>query len=774
MTPERVDAVVIGSGFGGAIAACRLAQAGQRVLILERGRRYPRGSFPRRMDSLQDWMYSDARQGLLEVKPLLTEMLALQVAGYGGGSLLYNSVQMRAPAALFDKGWPQGVTRKSLDPYYDLAAYMLDVTPIQESQPLGIPERTRRLQRAAESLGRSGQFFLPNLAVNFGQPESVSKNKFGVDQEGCRHCGECIIGCNHHAKNTLDLNYLAVAEQHGAQVKTGCRAHRITPEAGGYCVSYLDHSDGTPQGKEARILTRRVFLCAGAVNSTELLLRCRDQHHTLPKISAKLGHGYSANGDLLTLVFHTQEVMLPSRGPGITSAILFERGRHHQDPTWFLLEDGGVPEDMAVRGQALDPQRPLEKTGQVLWEDLLRVIGARADAPTADARTQHSTVLLLMGRDHASGTMTLDGLTGQLRMRWELAPNLPLYTAQSRLAQDVAKALGGELTHSPTWKLLHQPLTIHNLGGCHMADDAEHGVTDGHGEVFGHPGLFVLDGSIIPRAIGANPSHTISAVAERSIEGIIRRITDQPSWQAPERALAKHIAEPLDKVHIPTLGTAEPESHMISISFHETMSGAVSSGWSPSTDFVGAAQAGQKSGNKMRFTLLISILDLDEFLSDVDHTAIATGVLHVPGFTGSEGAPISAGVFNLFAPSDRPDARKMLYALPFYGEDGQPYLLDGFKDVRDHGSFDVWESNTTLYTVIRHGHSRQGEVRASGILSIDLGHVLKLLASLHVTGAANSKERAHAIERLGMAFFGALWKVYIEPKLPQLPQGVIR
>lgn len=762
MTPECVDAVVIGSGFGGAIAACRLSQAGQRVLILERGRRYPRGSFPRRLDALSDWLYSPDKQGLLELKPFLTELLAVQVAGYGGGSLLYNSVQMRAPEALFHKGWPQGVSRKTLDPYYDLCAYMLDVTPISEAQPLGLPERTRRLRAAAESLGRGPQFFLPNLGVHFGEPETLRKNKFGVDQEGCRHCGECIVGCNYHAKNTLDLNYLAVAERNGAVVKTSCRAHRILKDGAGYRVHFLDSSD-TP--KEAVVSARRVFLCAGAVNSTELLLRCRDQHRTLPNLSERLGHGYSANGDLISLVFQTKEKILPSRGPGITSALLYDRGRVGKDHTWFLLEDGGVPEDMAVRGQSLDPKRPADKTGRVLWDDLFRVLGVRADAPTADDRTQHSTVLLMMGQDHASGTMSLDERTNELRMRWELTPNLPLYSMQSRLAQDVASALGGELTHNPIWKMLHQPITIHNLGGCNMAESPEQGVTDSCGEVFGHPGLFVLDGSIIPRAIGANPSHTISAVAERSIETIIGRITGNPAWQAPERHLAPHREEPLDKVHIPMGGTAEPESQMRGISFQETMSGFVKQGWSPSDDFVGAAHAGRSAGQTMSFTLDIAALDLDAFLADSEHTAIASGVVHVDGLTGPQGARVSAGVFNLFAETDRPDVRKMLYALPFYGADGQPYLLDGYKDVRDHGSFDVWEANTTLYTVIREGHSRQGNVRACGVLTIDLSHVLRLVASTHVTGADSLGDRAQTIQRFFGAFFGTLWKVYIEPKL---------
>lgn len=770
MSHEQFDAVVIGSGFGGAVTACRLTQAGLRVLILERGRRYPRGSFPRGVDQTHQWIFSERERGLLEMKPLLTEMLALQVAGYGGGSLLYNNVQLRPPEKLFHSGWPAGLSRRELDPYFDLVGYMLDITPLREEQPLGLPPRTRQFRRAAHALEREGQFFLPNLAVNFAQPGALHKNKFGVEQAGCTHCGECIVGCNLHAKNTLDLNYLAVAEQGGAQVRTSCQAHLIEPDAGGYRVTYRDLAE---HGQLRVIKAPRVFLCAGAVNSTELLLRCRDQHGTLRNLSPRLGHGYSANGDFLAFIYHTKKPMSPQRGPGITSALVYDRDRSGaaKENTWFLLEDGGAPQELVSRGQALDPRQSLLKTGRALWDDVLRGLGASIAEPPPDASTEHSVALLLMGHDHANGQLLLDGVGGaplHLRLRWDLQPNLPLYSAQSRIAKDIANALGGELVYNPTWQKLHQPITIHNLGGCAMADSPEAGVVDPHGEVFGHPGLFVLDGSIIPRAIGANPSHTIAAVAERSIESIIRRITGHPGWQAPERRLATRIEEPFDKIHIPVGGTAEPEHLMSGLTFQETMSGFLKPAWTPADDYSGAAKAGAETHEKLEFTLTITAPDADGFLSDLDHTAIATGTVHAAGFTGPEGAPVSAGVFNLFVETGDAAARRMLYALPFYGLDGQPYLLDGFKDIRDHGSFDVWAANTTLYTVIREGHSRKGAVRATGVMRIDPVHALRMAATIRVTGDARAVERARVLEQFGQSYFGTLWKVYIQPRLPKI------
>ncbi|MFO0577944.1 MAG: GMC family oxidoreductase [Polyangia bacterium] len=773
MNADRFDAVIIGSGFGGSVAACRLAQAGQRVLILERGQRYPQGSFPRSFKERSRWLYTEHEQGLVDVKPLVTEMIALQAAGYGGGSLLYNNVHIRAAPQLFSRGWPAGYDRASLDPYYDLVGYMLDITPISETQPLGLPQRTQAFRQAAESLGREAQFFLPNLAVNFSAPGVQSRNKFGVEQQGCTHCGECIVGCNRHAKNTLDLNYLAVAEQHGAVVRTRCQAERIEPApGGGYWVHYSDFAagQGNVKGSEKRLVCgRNVFVCAGAVNSTELLLRCRDVYGTLPHLSDRLGHGYSANGDFLAFVFHSLAPLGPTRAPGITSALLFDRkdGKHH---TWFLLEDGGASEDLVRIGQLLDPKRSLLGTGRSLWSNVLRALDVHLHGPLPDGDLERCSVILVMGRDSATGTIALDPASGQLRLRWELPPNLPLYDAQARLASDVAKALGGEVAFNPLWKQLHQPITIHNLGGCNMADSPSGGVTDGNGEVFGHPGLFVLDGARVPVAIGANPSSTIAATAERSIEAVIRRLTGNPQWQAHERSLARPILEPFDRVTVPVGGTPEPVHHMLGLTFQETMRGFLCSDFTHEDDYKAAARRAHGRGQRAEFTLDITAPDLDAFLIERDHTAIATGTLHIPGFTGPQGAPVTAGVFNLFVETGVESARKMLYALPFYGTDGNPYLLDGWKDIRDHGSFDVWESTTTLYTTIREGHDRDGAVRALGTLQIDLPLVLQLVASMHVTGTTNPAEKAMAIERVGNAFFGTLWKVYVKPRLPSHPR----
>jgi cholesterol oxidase len=543
------DAVVIGSGFGGAVAGCRLVQAGLNVAILERGRRYRRGEFPRDWNNpANGWLWAVGR-GLFDVKPL-GEMMVVQGAGWGGGSLIYANVHLRAPADLFQSGWPAGYSRAALDPYYDLVAYMLDIAPITASSHLGIPPKAQWMKQMAERLGREAQFCYPNIAVDFSAPGVAHRNKFGVEQSGCTYCGECDIGCNVLAKNTLDLNYLAIAEQRGADVAPLCEVVRIEREGAGYRLTFKNHAAG---GVESGIAARAVFLCAGAVNSTELLLRCRDEFGTLPALSARLGQGYSGNGDFLAFAFDTATPFSPSNGPTITTGIVYDRGAG-ADRVWFIFEEGGYPKEVAGLLQMLNPKSGWLKTvvdlsGNAVLSSavLATAVGAAArgrlgsDAPSHD----DTAVFLAMGRDRANGVLALDLPTRTLKVGWDTASNLPLYGAEEQFSTDVANAMGGAAAFNPFWQRLHRPVSVHNLGGCVMADDAGHGVIDAGGEVFGYPGLYVLDGGALPAATGVNPSHTIAAVAERNVEAAIRKLTGKAAWRAPEASSARPIEDPL-------------------------------------------------------------------------------------------------------------------------------------------------------------------------------------------------------------------------------------
>lgn len=543
------DAIVIGTGFGGAVAACRLAQAGLSVLVLERGRRYDINPFPRNWNNPFDgWLWSSER-GLFDVK-LCQEMTVVQAAGFGGGSLIYANVQMRAPTAVFDHGWPRGYNRAALDPYYDLVAYMLDINPVPKSS---MPTKSRLMEVAARSLGRSDQFCFPNIAVDFGAPGIEHPNKFGVTQRGCTSCGECCIGCNFHAKNTLDLNYLAIAGSKGADIATSCEVFKIEPLATGYKVSFKDHANNE---QETEISARYCFVCAGAINSTELLLRCRDLHGTLTKLSPRLGDNYSGNGDFLAFAFNTREPFDPSEGPTITTGVVYDR-TDDGFRNWFIFEEGGYPKEIGTLLQLLNPHFGLFRTVEILAKDGLlnafRALGGKVGA--ADRITDNTAIFLMMGRDLADGEIRLHPRTSELNIKWKVRPNMDLYEAERRLTTDFATAMGGNVAMNPLWRLFRIPATVHSLGGCLMADTREAGVTDANGEVYEYPGLFVLDGAILPSATGVNPAHTIAAVAERNIEVAIRRFTGNQKWRAPEAAVAKPIIDPLGSVTIPSGGT---------------------------------------------------------------------------------------------------------------------------------------------------------------------------------------------------------------------------
>jgi cholesterol oxidase len=500
---ERRQVVVVGSGFGGAVTACRLAQAECDVLVLERGRWY-HGDFPR--DAGDDWFWG-SRGGPFDVRRL-GDVNVVTAAGVGGGSLLYSNVHLRMPADGFERRWPTGWSRETLDPYYDLVASMLNLRRADEDEAQEywlLPERSGLLRDAATTRGAGADVSCPPLAVDFGDPRVRRINCFGAEQTGCRHCGKCSVGCNFGAKNSLDKNYLPFAVRHGAVVRDRCEVVALAREPdGGYRVTYRDRVTH----REAVVVADVLVLAAGSIGTTELLIEHRDQ---LGELSPRLGEHYSANGDYVTAAVGIEKEWKPTRGPAITTSVLSDDGE-----TWFLVQDGGFPA-VAV----LDPEtgvRPDEHDPAVRARDL-------TIAP------DHVAILLAMGRDSATGRIRL-GRRDALRIDWPSRENAGLYEAERDYLGDIGYALE-EVGGVDPGLLTDMPVSVHSLGGAVMADDPDHGVVDGRGEVFGAPGLYVMDGAAIPTATGTNPSHTIAAAAERKAEWLVRELTGDESWRAP-------------------------------------------------------------------------------------------------------------------------------------------------------------------------------------------------------------------------------------------------
>jgi cholesterol oxidase len=523
------DAIIIGSGFGGAVVACRLAQAGMSTIVLERGRRWSPVSFPRRPEDPWIWNHDrpEVDNGWIDLR-VFPGMSVIQGAGVGGGSLIYANVSCEAPASAFASGWPGAISYSALKPHYDLVAEWMDVQPLPHGQ---LTERFKLVKDAAAAAGFDRRFRPLKLAVNFDHNWTyekdfakgvagtvVSKNKHGAEQGTCVHLGNCDIGCDVNARNTLDLNYLYVAEnQHHTDVRPLHLADVIEPlRDGTYRVQFSKLKDGE---KITGIETGRiVILAAGSLGSTELLLRNRDIYRTLPNISAALGHRWSCNGDFLTPTLYLARPVQPSAGPTITAAIDFEDGS--QGSRQFWIQDGGFP-NLAV-GYALakmmDPSASFKvKLVLAALQELLRF-----GDPSRDLMPWFA-----QGVDAGDGILTLTEETlfsqrGELYLNWDSTRSAAIINSIIAMHKNLAAATGGTVLVPPTWTLFRDLITPHPLGGCNMADTRFTGVVDQGGNVFGYPGLYVADGSVIPRPLGVNPSRTIAAIAEHIAAGIVR------------------------------------------------------------------------------------------------------------------------------------------------------------------------------------------------------------------------------------------------------------
>jgi cholesterol oxidase len=511
------DAIVIGSGFGGAITACRLAEAGYRVLVLERGRRWDRKTYPRKPEDPWVWnaAHPERENGWIDLR-CFPHMMVAQGAAVGGGSLIYANISCEAPRSAF-AGWPAEITYDELKPFYDAVASFMNVQRVPENQPT---ERMKLMKDAADAIGHGARFKRLELAVSFDpawsyeqpDPHAPSKsrrfvNAQGIEQGTCVHLGNCDIGCDVDAKNTLDRNYVPWAEKHGAEVRPLHLVTDIVPADGGYEVRFDRLAGGVRLAGRER--ARVVIVAAGSLGSTEILLRCRDLTRSLPRISDRLGRDWSSNGDFLTPAFYLGRAVSPTRGPTISSAIDFLDGS--QDGQSFWIEDGGFPDLVVDRCRHWVEDPPEGLRARMLIDSLRDLV-----------RTSESFNGVMPWFAQA-----VDAANGQLRLRpsngghaldldWDVAKSQRAVDAVVKMHLRLAAATGGIPMVPPAWFFSRDLITPHPLGGCNMGDGPEDGVVNHAGEVFGYRNLYVSDGAVIPRALGVNPSRTIGALAERT------------------------------------------------------------------------------------------------------------------------------------------------------------------------------------------------------------------------------------------------------------------
>jgi len=514
---EKVDVLVIGSGFGGAVMACRLAEKGSKVVVLERGRRWLPSEYP--SVSQTDWLWDEdepeKQNGWIDFRNFGDMSIAMG-AGVGGGSLIYANVSIEAKPEAFEQGWPEAIDYAALKPYYDITGVMLNVQTLPASQ---WTPRTHLMKEAAEAVGAGDRFTVVPQAITF-DPEWRAENDDsfdyrhskswvnaqGKEQGTCTHCGNCDLGCPVKAKNTLDLNYLAAAESAGAQIRPLHHVRTIRPLAsGGYEVLAMDLDARSWRGFRAD----RVIVAAGSMGSTELLLRCRDQFKTLPKLSRKLGHNWSSNGDFATAAFYEDRQISPTRGPTITSAIDYLDGS--DNGARYFVEDGGLPDILGSWLERLGKQS--------------RFAGSRLGAAMlkyGDSSNPFGKMMPWFGQamDDPGGTFSLGRRwywpwkRDRLKLKWDYRKAEKAVQGLADRHLSLTAATGGNPMTPATWTWFKNLVTPHPLGGCNMADSVEQGVVNHAGEVFNYPGLYVVDGAMVPRALGLNPSRTIAALAE--------------------------------------------------------------------------------------------------------------------------------------------------------------------------------------------------------------------------------------------------------------------
>ena len=501
------DVVVIGSGFGGSVAALRLAEKGYRVAVLEAGRRFADDEFPKTSWDSRRFLWAPALgcYGIQRLS-LLRNVLVLSGAGVGGGSLVYANTLYRPLAPFYaDPQW-SGITdwADELAPWYDQAERMLGVQTYARDTPAD-----QAMRRVAERMGVGHTFRPTPVAVHFGQ--SGTDPYFGgagPARDGCLHCGACMTGCRHNAKNTLVKNYLYLAERLGVEVRPMTTVTDVRPVAGGYRV----RTRRTGGRRRAAISAEQVVFAAGALGTQRLLHRMRATG-ALPHLSDRLGSLTRTNSESILGAKALDTGVDYTEGVAITSS--FHPDEHtHVEPVRYGRGSGamGLLQTVLVDG---DTWRPLR-----WWATFLRRPGTNLRMLSLRRWSERTVIALVMQSLDNSLTVHYGrAWYGRRRLtsaQGHGAPNPRWIPAGNRAVRMLAGEIGG--VPGGSWSdVFNMPVTAHLLGGAVIGSSPQTGVVDPYHRVFGHPGLHVVDGAAVCANLGVNPSLTITAQAERAM-----------------------------------------------------------------------------------------------------------------------------------------------------------------------------------------------------------------------------------------------------------------
>jgi cholesterol oxidase len=550
MTEATRDFVVVGSGFGGSVSAMRLSEKGYDVLVLERGKRWRDEDFPRSNWNAFKFIWQPMLRmfGLLQID-LLNDVMVLHGSGVGGGSLIYANVLMEPEDHLFDApGWQKmNNWREVLRPHYETAKRMLGVA---RNPRLWAADHV--LQEIATEYGQGASFRPTNVAIYFDEDrpgETVPDPYFdgeGPERAACIHCGGCMVGCRHNAKNTLVKNYLYFAEQNGTDIRAEAEvtAIRALPDgqADGarYEVVYRKATAWRWQQTETVVRTRQVVVAAHVMGTLKLLFHSRDVTRTLPNISQRLGENVRTNSETIPGVTARTDDIDYSEGAAITSIFRVDDNTH-LEPVRYPAGSG------FIRMLAMPMIPTSHNIFKQLWRMTKKFFSNPVDflhAKVFSKWAQRTTILLIMqtvdstmqikpGRSLFTGFRR--GLVSRLNEGQRISPPFEL---SHGITQRFADKTNGVPQDAIPEALLGIPTTAHLLGGVPMGHTAEDGVIDQYCEVHNYPGLYVVDGSIMPANPGINPSLTITAMAEYAMSHIPPKASDAPTPAHDAHAVA--------------------------------------------------------------------------------------------------------------------------------------------------------------------------------------------------------------------------------------------
>jgi cholesterol oxidase len=760
---DHYSVVVVGSGYGGGIAASRMARAGQTVCVLERGKEFQPGEYPdTELEALAEMQVRTSEctagspTGLYEFV-VGDGINVFKGCGLGGTSLVNANVALEAEPRVFDDPrWPAQV-RADLPTLvqqgYDRAREMLKPTPYPETFP-PLPKMAA-LEKSAQYLEQ--KFYRTPINVTF----ETKTNHVGVPQNACTMCGDCVTGCNYAAKNTTLMNYLPDARNFGAEIFTQVSVRYLERRDHKWVVHLQPLHEGREEFAAPTMFVTAdiVMLGAGTLGSTEILLRSRAQGLA---VSNCVGRRFSGNGDVLGFSYngfqevngigfgHRKPGQVAPVGPCITGIIDIRNQPVLNDG--MVVEEGSIPGALAASMPAA-----LAAVGKACGKDtdttvLDLIEQSKRECQSLVEGAFHGAVhntqtYLVMSHDSGDGVMGLQN--DRLKLTWPGAGREKIFDKVNDTLLHSTKPLDGTYVVDPIWtKLLSKDLvTVHPLGGCVMADDAANGVVNHKGQVYeGAAGaavyddLYVCDGAVIPVPLGVNPLLTISAMAERTCA-----IAAQDRGWKIDYALPSHAP-------------AAAQAAAMGLQFTETMRGYFSSE-SPD-DYAVGETAGKAAGSTLAFTLTIISDDLNAMLTSPEHQARMFGTVQAPALSAR---PLSVenGTFNLFVPDpDNVETRNMVYRMTMRTEEGPVYYFHGYKVVRPNSPLDIWHDTSTLYITVHQGADESAPVFGAGILHIEPADFARQMTTMKVTNAPNAEERLRGTVRFGEFFAGVLYHTY--------------